>query len=389
MKTKSSETTQSEKRLPGMKRYALAKPIPDRGKILKNTLAIFLSLFTLMIAVTTLNLLVIENTEMNEIKDIEQRVVNIQTEKIQDNILQTVAELKIIANGNHIKRLWDDDGNPILQVMEALSEDFLNIAIYREIYDQVRLIDEHGKEIIRVNFNNGYPGIVPREKLQNKKGRYYFDDAFKLNREEVFISPLDLNIERGKIEEPLKPMIRFATPVFDHRGMKRGIVLQNYFGATMIKHLTNQADLMTTSHIMLINTQGYWLKGLKSEDEWGFMYEDRKDRTFANAYPEVWDRILQDGASQLETSHGMFTFKTIYPLIEGQKTSTGSGKAFSPSIAQLEAKEYYWVVVSFVPSKLLHDYRNKRRIYVAVALALLALASFYGVWPAYPCHRSP
>ena len=40
-------------------------------------------------------------------------------------------------------------------------------------------------------------------------------DAFRLEPGEIFISPLDLNIEQQKIELPYKPMIRLAMPVAD------------------------------------------------------------------------------------------------------------------------------------------------------------------------------
>ena len=66
--------------------------------------------------------------------------------------------------------------------------------------------------------------------LQNKEGRYYFKDTIQPEKGEVFVSPFDLNIERGEIERLLKPMNRFGTPVFDITGRKRGIVLLNYFG---------------------------------------------------------------------------------------------------------------------------------------------------------------
>jgi hypothetical protein len=65
-------------------------------------------------------------------------------------------------------------------------------------------------EVVRVNYSRGNPAVVPRGQLQNKSSRYYFADAFRLGGGEVFASPLDLNIERGEIERPLKPMIRFA-----------------------------------------------------------------------------------------------------------------------------------------------------------------------------------
>ena len=45
------------------------------------------------------------------------------------------------------------------------------------------------------------------------------------------------NIERGEIEQPIKPMMRFGQPVFDHLGNKIGIVLLNYPGMQLIDNL--------------------------------------------------------------------------------------------------------------------------------------------------------
>ena len=94
-------------------------------------------------------------------------------------------------------------------------------------------------EIIRVNYNQGIPAVVPQDKLQNKKHRYYFKDVFKLNKGEIFISPLDLNIENKQVERPLKPMIRVGTPIFDAAGNKRGIILLNYLSARLLKHFSH------------------------------------------------------------------------------------------------------------------------------------------------------
>ncbi len=84
--------------------------------------------------------------------------------------------------------------------------------------------------------------VADQCKLQNKKNRYYFRDVFKLNQGEVFVSPLDLNIERGEIEQPLKPMIRFGTPIFDKYSNKRGIVLLNYLGSKLLNRYKDQMD---------------------------------------------------------------------------------------------------------------------------------------------------
>ncbi len=354
--------------------------ISIKQKIVKRAVVFFLPLFLLFLLLTVVILFVNERAEMQEYQNTEMHTVALQAANIDDDIRNISSELTILANWYDLRGLRDDTVDPAPEKLESLGKDFLLISKYRQLYDQVRLLDENGQEIVRVNFNNGHPALVTGEKLQNKKGRYYFDDAFKLNRGELFISPLDLNIEHGKIEKPLKPMIRFAAPVFDLRNKKRGIVLFNYFGAKLIERFSGQADISRGSQAMLLNGDGYWLQGPNPDDQWGFMYKNRKNRTFGNKYPASWEQIASKEACQFENSFGLFTSKTVYPLLEGQKSSTGAGEAFAPSVTQLEANDYYWKIVSFIPSDVLYSVRNQRRMFAALILGFLSVIIFLGSW---------
>ena len=233
-----------------------------------------------------------------------------------------------------------------------LSGIFVNFCKFRALYDQIRFLDENGMEMIRVNFNQGHPGIVPYDQLQNKAKRYYFADTIRLEPGQIFVSPLDLNIEHGQIEQPLKPMIRFGTPLVDLKGRKQGIVLLNYFGSEMIRHL-HEASAETVGKFMLLNSQGYWLKGLDSEDEWGFMYDDRKKRTLAITDPLAWEKIVMQKSGQFRNNHGIYTFDTIWPIVHGMTSSTGSEKPFNASEKTFSDDEYYWKVASFIPIGIL------------------------------------
>ena len=190
----------------------------NRRKIATSAMALFLPGLALTITVTMVFLSVSESAKTKAYHDRERHTVDIMAANIDADIMQVSSDLAILTHDRALEYLWDDDGIPIPDLLVDLTECFLNISRYRRLYDQVRLLDENGMEIIRVNFNSGRPLVISREELQNKKDRYYFDDTFKLNRGEVFVSPLDLNIEQGEIEQPLKPMIRFATPVFDRSG---------------------------------------------------------------------------------------------------------------------------------------------------------------------------
>jgi PAS domain S-box-containing protein len=291
-----------------------------------------------------------------------------QNEQIINEFNYIVSDLMFLAEQYELQRFLD---KPTQEQRAILAREYRLFAAKKKLYDQIRFLDETGMEIARTNFNRGTPTIVPIENLQNKGKRYYFRDAFLLERGEVFISPFDLNIEKGKIERPLKPMIRFATPVFDHSGHKRGIVLLNYLGERLLKKLEQRAA-NASSDVMLLNAKGFWLKGTKKEQEWGFMYG--RNKTFGNKFPEEWEQIIQNQSGQFDSHNGLFSFKTIYPLIEGQKSSAGAFSAFSPSLVSLGAQDYYWKMLSYVPPSTLQ--KISAQILNKIAIPFFALILF-------------
>ncbi len=349
----------------------------DRNGSFKKTLIIFLSLFLLVNILTMVILRVTENTEIVEYQQEELRVVDTQLGNINDDVQHIFSDLALLVHEKEMENLWNGEGIPVPEILSELSAEYLTVSVYRQLYDQIRLIDENGMEIVRVNFNNGTPGIVSQNELQSKSGRYYFDEAFRLNQNEVFVSPLDLNVENGEIEQPLKPMIRFATPVFDQNGIKRGIVLLNYFGSDLIQRFSSIASSSSNIQSMLLNSDGYWLVGPNPEDEWGFMYEERKDCVFQNTYPAAWEVIELNESGQIETSQGLFTFRTVFPLQVRDKSNTGSYLDFSQGSTQLE---YHWKIVSFIPSDVLYAHRNSRRLNTILIVTLVSVVLFFGIW---------
>ena len=338
------------------------------GNIIKRWLAIFLPLIILLSGFLWLFYHTNVKASHQIIEAGEPQVVELQKQSITRNFKSIVSDVMILSQSQVLKKLLDGYD----EAKDELAKEYIPLSERKRSYDQVRYLDETGMEIVRVNFNEGNPGRVPEEKLQTKGKRYYFTDAFVLERGEIFVSPLDLNIERGVIERPAKervrpgnptfdsiwrlakgkkytkPMIRFATPIFDSQGRKRGIVLVNLFGAQLI-NLFDEMALNSLGQSFLINRDGFWLKGPNPEVEWGFMREHDKEQTCGNTFPEVWERISKEESGQFYTANGLFTFTTIYPLEEGLKTSTGSGEAFEVSVKRLKTKDYVWKIVSFVP----------------------------------------
>jgi signal transduction histidine kinase len=261
---------------------------------------------------------------------------------------------------------------------DHLLTNWLAFSRTKGIYDQIRWLDTDGQERIRVNFNDGEPAGVPEGKLQNKGKRYYFADTIKLNRGEFFISPLDLNIERGEIEQPLKPTIRIGTPVFDRDGKKQGIVLLNYLGGRMLREFGRMMG-ESLPRSWIVNRDGYWLKGPSADLEWGFMYQ-RPEASMAHRHPEAWKRILAAEHGQFEDDEGLWTFATVYPLVEGQKTSSGARRAFSPSRSAMESRDYFWKTALLLPKEEYRATMWRTGVNLSAATALLLAGLFMGCW---------
>lgn len=168
-----------------------------------------------------------------------------------------------------------------------LENDLYHFSHEKDIYYQVRYIDETGFEIARVNNINEDYKRIPKTKLQNKSDRYYFTNTIDLEYGDVFISPIDLNVEDGEIEvrkdddgSKYVPVLRYSTPVFDRYNDSAGIIIVNVYADNFLDELKN---LELGSELFLVNQDGYYLANtLSPEKEWSFMFD--VNQTFSADY---------------------------------------------------------------------------------------------------------
>ncbi len=196
-------------------------------------------------------------------------------------------------------------------LLSNLKTNFQAFSEKKKIYHQIRFMDETGMEAARVNNTGNEVLIVADDALQNKKGRYYFDDAISLSKGELMISPLDLNREKGQVEQPIRPTIRFATPVFDEAGTLRGIVIVNVLAQYMLD-LVNVDDEQS-GEMLFVDDDGYYYVNPDEERTWG---SERDLGTGFNLSTDAAD--IQDlvGKSlklgSVETSDHLVSYKTVY-----------------------------------------------------------------------------
>jgi PAS domain S-box-containing protein len=292
----------------------------------------------------------------------ERNLVLMGVQRLAAELSRVSSDARYLAEQEPLGR-WLASGDP--SALRHMTADYLAFARRKAIYDQVRFMDASGREVVRVNWNDGQPAEVPPDHLQDKVDRYYVHDTLKLGPGEVYVSPFDLNVERGAIEQPIKPMLRFGVPVFDAEGRKRGLVVLNYLGRILLDRVGALASA-AAGQIWLLNTEGYWLLGPTYDDEWAFMYSARRDRSFARAYPSAWQAMAAGGqAGQFSTGGDLFSYARISP--DGIANAP-PGVSGPDSTAAARA----WTVVARVPAALMaRQTANTERQF---ALALVALA---------------
>jgi diguanylate cyclase (GGDEF)-like protein len=349
-------------------------------KIFQKAMNLFLVLFLVIGSVLGGTAAVLYRSTMNDIMiDLRKRETNavgLEQTAVQVEFNSVANDALFLAGQNELIRFLDTGDRELLRDIQA---EHMRLANINKTYDQIRFLDAAGNEVVRTNFDSGSALAVPENKLQNKRNRYYFTDCFALDKDAIFASPMDLNVENGAVERPLKPMIRIGTPVFDSRGNKKGILLINYKASYLLDRIidTNTSFLGTK---MLLNPDGYWLLGPSEDKRWGFMFPDRAEDTFARDFPEEWQRILETGDGQFSTDNGLFSFVTICPLLGGLQYECAPGQPQEADPVATAPSRYFWILLSRVPPDAMKEHAKGLLLKLFLAGGGLFLFIAAGAW---------
>jgi len=320
------------------------------GSIFGRFLVMFLPVGLLLTGVLTAYLRLDERNRRVGIEAEASYAVRRQAEILTRELRTAISDLMFLADATELCVSLVADTRLRRRMIER---EFLSFATRKGCYDQVRLIDPGGAEMVRVNFHGGKPAVVPEEELQAKGGRYYMKAAGGLAKGDVYVSPFDLNVERGKIESPRKPVIRLATPVYEGN-TKVGILVLNYLGGRLLAHL-KEVTRGRLGKFLMVNEAGYFLAGLDPADEWGFMYPDGGRKVFGAVFPGAWKHISSTDAGILWHEEGFFFFDTVRPLPEGRAAGGPVWKILyhvSPEILQAQRRRpvrvVYWIFFPFL-----------------------------------------
>ena len=95
-------------------------------------------------------------------------------------------------------------------------------------YFQMRLLqvggDGDGREILRLDRQDGRLVVTPRDRLQEKSGRSYYQEALTAPDASIYLSEINLNRDFGGITKPYIPTIRAAVKIGGREGQAMLII---------------------------------------------------------------------------------------------------------------------------------------------------------------------
>ncbi|MDV2856300.1 diguanylate cyclase [Oceanimonas sp. CAM02] len=215
-------------------------------------------------------------------------------------------------------------------------------AIYGR-YDQIRILDLEGRERIRINNSRLGPVVVPQHRLQNKRGRYYVQQGLKLKPGQVYLSPLDLSKEQGKLETPFKPTLRLVRMMKTATGEPAGLLVLNLNAAGLLNQFIELFP--SGDRAMLLNADGYWLVNHDPANEWGWM-RNKPELTLARWQPALWQQLQtsRSGSAYLDDSLFSFHWLDIASIYEN---TTGARYGYDLGlVSDLKASQWAMLIES-------------------------------------------
>ena len=299
----------------------------------------------------------IDETHKELFDTIDQRVKFIILEindfpKSAGNEILFLSKLSCIAG---VSRLADGGAKEI--AMKDSQNDFLTFLRENNAYYQLIYVDKNGKEIVKATANpdNTY-SLASGDELRDISSEYLFKKTIALSDKEIFVSPLMLNTDNGKVENvgtlnnpKYVPVIKYATHIFDDDGNSLGMIIlsvdANYFLEDIRR---SQRD---GEKVFLVNNDGYYLANYEEEKEFSFMFSDR-DYSIYKDYPFLSPDVLKDSDNRrFEIDGVIFTFRNIYPTATSFEVHEGSQQVFGDNPEQ----EYYWILVSVSDRNILNS----------------------------------
>jgi len=239
------------------------------------------------------------------------------------------------------------------KAQKQVEKDFLRFSKGKRAFYQLRYINSSGLEIVRMNRDSAEVYIVAKEELQDKSDRYYVKEALKCPPGEIYVSRMDLNIERGIVEIPLKPVVRYATPVINLGGQTCGVLIINVFAEAVFDII---GDIPKEAYSILTDHAGLYLYHSRNTHDRSYF----RNRSLHDDYPaEIVKNVLREKNNLTRSSKHILASARIHSSIQTNNA---------------------WTLLLAVPNRIIFAaVYEMRTVFFTILILLVIVATFLGM----------
>lgn len=276
-----------------------------------------------------------DNKLLSEYQNRQRTAVNITDLFISDRFVDVYEELNILRNSNEMTEYLGNPNDP--NTAEEVQKMFIRYANSKNGLTQIRIIDELGDEIVRVNKINSKIEEVDKTELQNKFDRYYFQHSIEIKNDQIYVSDFDLNIENGIIVVPYEPTIRFAIKLVDKNDNLKGILILNFDGEKYFSVINRYENLdMENLEIGILDLNNYWSLNhseMTDLDEIVLTVKSNQSDQMREIFEKVDNHGEMSNDGQFKYHSNYYFYKKIHEIDEARFV--------------FEGKEFSWYFASF------------------------------------------
>jgi len=192
-------------------------------------------------------------------------------------------ELKKFVEGEIFK------GQSPEEMLTKLEQGFLFLAKINSFYDQVRLFDKNGMEIVRVENRNDEQKIIGAGFLEDKSARPYFEKMAQLENGEFYFTEPRVMTENGVPILPLRMVIQSFFPVANPgTGERYGYININFDADPYFSEIKSNLKMAAGETHILAADSTWMFSRAPNEDFVGHLGQEI---SFKNHFPEIWNQI--------------------------------------------------------------------------------------------------
>jgi len=332
-------------------------PILKRLNLLPKLILLFISIGLLpLLIVSSINSFQSAELLMNNVIIEERTHLQNVAETISRFFDTATSDILILANSTTMKTLAsaiaESRSLVLQQAREMLEDDFITLIERRlvndeRVYQQVRFLTADGFEFVRVD--NLSSGIRPARgfNLNSRTNRDYFTIPNTLPPDQIYISPIELVEEFGRLQTPYIPVMRYSTPI--------------YAGDVFVGVLVT--DVRMNGFSPLINNT-------LSPDTISFLVDDAGYYLIHPDETKLYGRDLGTGEALGRD------FPSFQPVIARQADGVedlGKYLAIYQRIIPTGDPDFYWTLISMRPTASVLGFINQQLLTVLGGVFLVGL----------------